>query len=216
MLCCATDAVSSRIKTEDREEAAQESAQGKLLQKFVAFSKKYQFAESIGCSLVKSTASEVQVLGSLGDDETLGGQFRGVTINSIFCTSTDNSVTTASVASEASFSVADNSLIEHSLLSGSFRIGKRTIVSNITGAMGHGLVVLDGIMVQQVPLRPHVNALFDHVNSPRAGGVQSMSEHVRAPFVLLTFSINDNIKAHYKDAGATICGAPFKRLLEVS
>ena len=167
------------------------------IDKFYIFSKKYSLNNFVRSSILyqKDLEPYVTTHSLNSTDISFTEDLQGIIINSIIIlenvTSHEN----------GSSSASKNSLIEHSILSGIFNVGFRSIISHFPGFLGSNLTVLDDMMMQYVPLK------YGDV-------VDNKSDENE--FLVLVFSIDDDIKSYYLEEHSTICGVSWNVLFDVS
>jgi hypothetical protein len=163
------------------------------------FSKKYGLGKFIRSSTVRAENRKAYSIKDQSIEE-----LKGVSINSLYIISTNGININSSENNPennkySTISIGEKSLVEHSIFCGEFSIGTRSVVSHLPGFLGSDLRVLDGVMIQYVLI---VDSVVNDVYSDNE-------------FVLLVFSIDDNIKAHYLDADGTICGTSWDTLFNL-
>lgn len=120
---------------------------------------------------------------------------KGTSVNSlVHLYSIDNATSTTILSG----TVGVDSVIEHSMLSGQFSIGRNCYISHIQSELGHNLQIHDNMMFQQAPLQ-----------SSSTLSSSSLSESV-----LILLGMNDDMKAQYDSAKATIWGGAWSHLLQ--
>jgi hypothetical protein len=125
------------------------------------FSKKYNLQESVRTLFSESLSSDYRP---------------GSAVNCFLSYQTNSSDT------------EKRNLVEHSLLSGTARLGRNCIVSHVGGILGRDLVISDGSLLQQVFLK----------SSPLANGPPQISISV-SPYVALVMNVKDDVKKCYLD-----------------
>ena len=166
------------------------------IDKLKIFSKKYSLHNFVRSSVFYQKDSEPYVTINQLDstDVSLSKDFQGVIINSILIlenvTSHQNSNSFAN----------GSSLIEHSILSGIFNVGFRSVISHFPGFLGSHLKVLDNMMMQYVPVK--------------YGDVMEKKSDENE-FLVLVFGIDDDIKSYYLEEHSSICGVPWNVLFNV-
>lgn len=95
--------------------------------------------------------------------------------------------------------VGDKAVVEHCLLSGNVKIESDCFVSQVRHSLGHDLHLRRETLVQQIYLK----------TGPHCGDERSLT-------VVVVLGLRDDVKLHYLDPKATICGVPWSRLWEVS
>lgn len=96
-----------------------------------------------------------------------------------------------------------HTVIEHSVLSGNIVLPVTAIVSHVCPSIGQDLRLRDGIMMQQVHLK-------------RALSEKHTPDKFSLPCAMIVLGIADDIKLTFSQPGATICGAPWDKLLQVN
>ena len=172
------------------------------ISKLDVFSKKYSLNNFVMSSILYRENSESYLtINQLNSTNiSFSKNFKGIIINSILILNKLNNHQNKNLNEKINENslASENSLIEHSLLSGNINVGFRSVVSHFPGFLGSNLTVLDGIMMQYVPVK-HSNALISEKNE----------------FVVLLFSIDDDVKAHYLEEHSSICGASWRILFDV-
>ena len=165
------------------------------MSKLELFSKKYSLHKFIKSSVMckKDNVQHRTVHTLTTSDPLFDSNFQGIVINSVFIVDNMNSINDKVSYCEKS------SLIEHSILSGEFCVGCRSVVSHVPGFLGVNLIVLDNMMMQYVPVKYGTGT-----------GTLECEE-----FVVLLFSIDDDIKEHYSSERSSICGASWDSLFNV-
>ena len=166
------------------------------MSKLELFSKKYSLQKFIKSSVMckKDNVQHRTVHTLTTSDPLFDSNFQGIVINSLFIVDNMNSI------NDNNLYCGKSSLIEHSILSGEFCVGCRSVVSHVPGFFGVNLIVLDNMMMQYVPVKYGTDA-----------GTLECEE-----FVVLLFSIDDDIKEHYSSERSSICGASWDSLFNVS
>ena len=206
--------------------------------KLKKFSGKYSLKEFVKSSILTRTGSKpYKVIGDITDPSILSTVIglKGVMLNSM-C------IPTLDVKGETMLRTSHRSLVEHSVLSGKCSVGQHSVVSHLPGFLGRNLEVLDGMMVQCVPILDLESVSGDsrsslwsntgggegkghaHAQGVLQGGDKNMGTGTgkvlgtglgQGRFVMLLFSIDDDIKVSYKDSKATVCGATWNTLFQV-
>lgn len=184
MLCCCGE----EGRLGDRESGNSSSATSKLR----LFSRKYGLQHNVASRSIGDTSRHRHV----------------VTVNTLLLSYKEDEAHRAS--SRDGKEDRATSLVEHSILTNSFRIGQRCIVSNIGSSLGNGLIVADEVMMQQVCASRQTGC------SP-GDDPQNHTSHTSPAFwngisVLLVIGIDDNVKLSYTDPAATICGGSWEAL----
>lgn len=91
--------------------------------------------------------------------------------------------------------LSQNNVIEYSLLSGNFCIGKNSIVSHVDGKFGKDLIVKDNILLQQIYIQ-HPTYLTSNTFQR----------------VFIIFGIKDDMKLIYSNPNAQLCGVSWKNI----
>jgi L-fucokinase len=209
--------------------------------KLKKFSGKYSLKEFVKSSVLTRNGSKpYKVIGDITDSSILSTVkgLKGVMLNCMCIPAVD-------VKGETMLRTSHRSLVEHSVLSGKCSVGQHSVVSHLPGFLGRNLEVLDGMMVQCVPILDLESVSGDSRCSSRSnaaggGGKGRETGHAQARaqgvlqgeeknmgtgkglglgqgrFVMLLFSIDDDIKVSYKDSKATVCGATWNTLFQVS
>lgn len=102
-------------------------------------------------------------------------------------------------------------VIEHSCLSGAYEVGNRAIVSHILPAMGEDLVVLDDMIMQQIPL--HDPSTSHQINYNCGSGGDSVGLDSCSVFTLV--GLNDDVTAVSEGGSATICGVSWSTFFDL-
>lgn len=100
------------------------------------------------------------------------------------------------------------SLIEYSILSGSYSIGSNSVVSHIRQDFGRHLRIRNGFIIQQVPL----------LEIPLNGLMQTDSDSPMSPtsgYILMLLALQDDVKVDHEDPLATICGHRWDTFFQV-
>jgi hypothetical protein len=183
--------------------------------KIELFAKKYGLAQH-------ALGAIMNINGEHDDSPGAAEELEAVTINSVLLASGrgDNDEKTADPVGPVS---PDNekvgkataksatkrcSLIEHSCLTGSFRVGSRATVSHISPSLGEDLVVMDDILMQQVPLQ-------DGVVPDEHTPIPTYTNTGRSFSVLLILGLHDDVKAAAQSEQATVCGVSWHTFFEV-
>ena len=153
------------------------------ISKFIALAKKYELTKEVGSLSIIDELREYQITPKTHVD--------GFKINSIISISED-------------YELSSDALVEHSLLTGNFQIGAGSVVSHVNADVGEDLVLLSGMMVQQVLI--HTNALDGEV-------VLNDDCPTSSSFAFLLLGIKDDVKATYLNPSAHICGISWTEFL---
>ena len=205
--------------------------------KLKKFSGKYSLKEFVKSSILTRNGSKpYKVIGDITDSSILSTVkgLKGVMLNSMCIPSVDGK-------GETMLRTSHRSLVEHSVLSGKCSVGQHSVVSHLPGFLGRNLEVLDGMMVQCVPilgLESVSGGSRSSLGSNAGGGGGKGYAHAQGVprgedknkgtgtgkvlglgqgrFVMLLFSNEDDIKVSYKDSKATVCGASWNTLFQVN
>ena len=151
--------------------------------KFVALAMKYKLTKEVGSLLIVDEVEQYQ--------PTPNTHTEGYKINSII-----------SISDECR--ISSNALVEHSLLSGNFEVGAGSVVSHVRADIGENLILLPGMMIQQVPIK---SKLSIHGMNHKTGLSESTS------FVFILLGVEDDVKASYLSPNAHICGVSWNEFL---
>ena len=226
LLSCCTDEVSIKSDVEAVQSTPRDCYDAVLFKndKLLIFSEKFSLKGFVKSSiLTRKGAEPYYVITDITDPtvfSTVKG-LKGVMMNSM-C------IPTVDMKGETMLRTAQRSLVEHSVLSGNCSVGQRSIVSHLPAFLGRNLEVLDGMMIQCVPLLDD-ESYGRHGSTCQYGsmgggekrkendiGMRQGQGQGHGRFVMLLFSIDDDIKISYRDSNASVCGASWDILFQVS